>query len=382
MTPSGHLVIQAATLTIADSTPAPGFVVIESDRISRVEEGRHPHPDLDSGGWVVPGFIDLQINGAADCDFLSPTPDGLSAAHAYLLRTGVVAYLPTLISAPEARLRAALAFFAAHARRPGAPRILGVHLEGPFLSPARPGAHNPRYLRTPSVEWIGRLLDDFPGLIRVVTLAPELDGAHEVIDMLVSRGVTVALGHSDATYAQATAAFDRGARLVTHLFNAMRPYHHREPGLAGAALARTDTFCSLIADFVHVHPAVVQQVLLLKGLSRTVLVTDAIGAAGAPTATSTLGDQTVSVRGGAPRLSDGTLAGSILSMDQAVRNTTGPVGKNVRDAVAMATATPADLLGLKRQDVAPGNPADLVVLDRELHVFATIISGQVVYRQQ
>lgn len=374
--------IQSAALSVADRAPARGFVVIEGDRIERVEEGRHPHPDLNSDGWVAPGFIDLQINGAAGCDFLSPTPDGLSAAHAYLLRTGIVAHLPTLISAPEARLRAALASFAELIRRPGAPRVLGVHLEGPFLSPARPGAHSPRYLRTPSVEWIGRLLDDFPGVIRLVTLAPELDGALEVIDLLASRGVTVALGHSDATYAQATAAFDRGARLATHLFNAMRPYHHREPGLAGAALARADIFCSLIADFVHVHPAVVQQVVLLKGPSRTILVTDAIAAAGAPAGTSTLGDQTVSVRDGAPRLSDGTLAGSILSMDQAVRNTADPEGKNLRDAVAMATAAPADVLGLRPQDVAPGNAADLVVLDRELQVVATIVSGQVVYRRR
>ncbi|MGH2373836.1 MAG: N-acetylglucosamine-6-phosphate deacetylase [bacterium] len=374
--------IQAAALLVADRTLARGFVVIEGDRIERVQEGRHPHPDLDSDGLVAPGFIDLQINGAAGSDFLSPTPDGLAAAHAYLLRTGIVAYLPTLISAPEERLRAALAFFAEHARRPGAPRILGVHLEGPFLSPARPGAHNTRYLRTPSVEWIGSLLDDFPGLIRLVTLAPELDGALEVIDMLASRGVVVALGHSDATYAQGMVAFDRGARLATHLFNAMRPYHHREPGLAGAALAREDTFCSLIADFVHVHPAVVQQVLLLKGTSRTALVTDSIAAAGAHAATSTLGDQPVSVRDGAPRLPDGTLAGSMLSMDQAVRNATGPGGKNTHNAVAMATATPAMILGLKHQDVAAGNPADLLVLDRELRVVATIVSGQVVYRRR
>ncbi|MGQ0549214.1 MAG: N-acetylglucosamine-6-phosphate deacetylase [Armatimonadota bacterium] len=360
-----------------------GFVVIEGDRIERVEEGSHPHPDLDGadGSVAAAGFIDLQINGAAGCDFLSPMPDGLAAAHAYLLRTGTVAYLPTLISAPEERTRAALAFFAEHARRPGAPRILGVHLEGPFLSPARPGAHNPRYLRTPSVEWIGRLLDDFPGLIRLVTLAPELDGALEVIDMLASRGIVVALGHSDATYAQAMAAFDRGARLATHLFNAMRPYHHREPGLVGAALAHGDTFCSLIADFVHVHPAVVLHVIALKPF-HTVLVTDAIAAAGVGAATSTLGDQTVSVRNGAPRLADGTLAGSILAMDQAVRNAAAPDGTHARTAVVMATTTPAEVLGLKEGAIAPGNRADLVILDRNLEVLATIVSGQIVYQRR
>lgn len=378
MTRPGRLVIQADDVMVP-GRPS-GFVVIEGDRIERVEEGSHPHPDLEvADGSVAPGFVDLQINGAAGCDFLSPTEDGLAAAHAYLLRTGTVAYLPTLISAPEDRLRASLAFFAEHARRPGAPRILGVHLEGPFLSRARPGAHNPAYLRPPSTEWIGRLLDDFPGLIRLVTLAPELDGALEAIDMLTSRGVVVALGHSDATYAQAMAAFDRGARLATHLFNAMRPYHHREPGLAGAALAHGDAFCSVIADLVHLHPAVLLHVLALKGTFQTVLVTDAVAAAGAEAATSTLGDLTVSVRDGAPRLSDGTLAGSILAMDQAVRNAAGPDGIHARAAVTMATAAPADVLGLNDAAIAPGKRADLVILDGDLHVLATIASGQVLY---
>lgn len=358
----------------------PGFLIIEGERIQRMEDGSHPHPDLDiTEGWLAPGFIDLQINGAAGCDFLSPTPDGLAAAHAYLLRTGTVAYLPTLISAPEERTRAALAFFAEHARLPGAPRILGVHLEGPFLSPARVGAHNPRYLRTPSIEWIGRLLDDFPGLIRLVTLAPELDGALEVIDLLASRGVVAALGHSDATYAQAMAAFDRGARLATHLFNAMRPYHHREPGIVGAALAHSAAACSLIADLVHVHPAVLLQVLTLKSPWDTVLITDAIAAAGARAAAVTLGDQEVTVRDGAPRLPDGTLAGSVLAMDQAVRNAAAPDGINLRPAVEMATAAPARVLGLDEGTITPGGRADLVVLDRDMRVRETIVSGQIVY---
>ncbi|MGH2404981.1 MAG: N-acetylglucosamine-6-phosphate deacetylase [bacterium] len=377
---SGQLVVQAAELMVPASPPIEGFVVIAGSRIEMVQEGRHPHPDLDfTDGPVVPGFIDLQINGAAGCDFLSPTADGLAAAHAFLLQTGTVAYLPTLISAPEERLRAALAFFAEHARRPSAPRILGVHLEGPFLSPARSGAHNPRYLRAPSVDWIATLLDDFPGLIRLVTLAPDLDGALAVIDLLTSRGVVVALGHSDATYAQATAAFDRGARLATHLFNAMRPYHHREPGLVGATLSHPNAYCSLIVDLVHVHPAVIVHVLALKGPRNTVLVTDATSAAGAHAVSGTLGDRTVNVRNGAPRLSDGTLAGSILTMDQAVRNAAAPDGTHLRTAATMASATPADLMGLDGGRIAADNPADLVALNRGLRVVATIVSGQVAY---
>ena len=179
---NGSLVVQADRLVLPDGMRGPGFVVIEGGQITDVGEDRHARPDLDAADQVLaPGFVDLQINGAAGCDFLAPTESGLEAAHAYLLRTGTVAYLPTLISAPDDRLRPALAFFAERMRRRTAPRILGVHLEGPFLSPARPGAHRAEHLRRPSVDWIAGIMREFPGVIRLVTLAPELDGAAEVV---------------------------------------------------------------------------------------------------------------------------------------------------------------------------------------------------------
>ena len=381
MTRTGGWVVQAGELLLGEGIRGPGYAVIDGDRIAEVAEGRYPRPDLDCAhDTLVPGFIDLQVNGAAGCDFLSPTESGLAAAHAYLLSTGTVAYLPTLISGPEDRLRAALSIFAKRARQPGAPRILGVHLEGPFLSPARAGAHRPEHLRTPSVEWIGRLIDDFQGVIRVVTLAPELDGALDVIAMLVSKGITVAVGHSDATYVQAMAAFDRGARLATHLFNAMRPYHHREPGVVGAALLHPAVTCSIIADMVHLHPAVVEQVVALKRSDRTMLVTDAVAAAGARDLSPTLGDQAVAVRDGAPRLPDGTLAGSVLAIDQAVRNLISR-GIVPADAMRMASSTPARVLGLDRWGLVPGGQADLIVLDPDRRVKATIVAGEVVYRR-
>lgn len=380
MTDRGRWVLQAGALLLSDGIRGPGFVTVEADRIVSVASGRHPQPDLDcSSGTLAPGFIDLQINGAAGCDFLSPTESGLAASDAYLLRTGTVAYLPTLISAPEDRVRAALGFFATRARRPGAPRILGVHLEGPFLSPARRGAHRSAYLRTPSVEWIGRLIDDFHGVIRLVTLAPELDGALPVIDGLVARGVAVAVGHTDATYDQAIAAFDHGARLATHLFNAMRPLHHRDPGAVGASLVRTDVTCSLIADFVHLHPAVVQHVITVKGPRRTALVTDAIAAAGTPESESTLGGQDVRLERGAPRLTDGRLAGSVLPLDQAVRNVVAQ-GVPLSDAVCMTACTPAQVLGLDAVAIRAGARADLVVLDHDHRVVATIAGGHLAYR--
>lgn len=373
--------LQAGRLLRREGLTGPGFIEIAGDRIAAVSDGYHPAPELDAADdLVAPGFVDLQINGAAGCDFLRPTPEGLEAASAHLLRTGTVAYLPTLISAPAEQLQGALAFFAAQMERPSlAPRIAGVHLEGPFLSRARPGAHRIEHLRPPSIEFIGRLLDEFPGVIRIVTLAPELDGAMDLIAYLAGRGIVVAVGHTEATYARARAAFDRGARLATHLFNAMGPFHHREPGVVGAALSHPDVTCSIIADLVHLHPAVVAHVIAAKTPARTALITDAVAATGAPGGVWSLGDRDVRVRDGAPRLPDGTLAGSVLTMDAAVRHV-GALGIDLVDALRMASATPAGLLG-RQASIAPGAPADLVVLDARLVVRATVVGGRLVYRQ-
>lgn len=374
-------VLQAGTLLLPEGTARPGFLVVDGERIAQVGDGLHPNPDLSYPDSVVaPGFVDLQINGAAGCDFLRPTEAGLAAARAYLLATGTAAFLPTLISAPEAQLREALSFFAARmdaGGQPDAPRILGVHLEGPFLSPERPGAHRPEHLRTPSIEWIGRLVDDFKGLIRIVTLAPELEGALGVIQYLKTQGIVAAVGHTNATFTEAAAAFDAGARLATHLFNAMPHYHRREPGVVGAALADSRVTCSVVADLVHVHTAVLAQAAALKGWERTALVTDAIGAAGVGHVRMTLGDQAVSVADGAPRLEDGTLAGSILRMDGAVRNMGEAIGAWDL-AVRMASTTPARLLGLEQGEIRVGLRADLVILSGDQAVRSVIVGGRVV----
>ncbi|MCL6552617.1 MAG: N-acetylglucosamine-6-phosphate deacetylase [Firmicutes bacterium] len=377
---TGHRwAIRAGRLLLPHGLSGPGVVEIEDDRIVAVAEGDRPGPALDAADdLVAPGFVDLQVNGAAGCDFLHPTPEGFAAASAHLLRTGTVAYLPTLVSAPPDQLQQALAFFAARMRDPAcAPRIAGVHLEGPFLSRARPGAHAVEHLRPPSLPFIGRLLDEFQGVVRLVTLAPELDGALEVIDTLVRRGVLVAVGHTDATFAQAAAAFDRGARLATHLFNAMRPLHHREPGVVGAALAHSEVTCTVIADLVHLHPAVLAHVIAAKTPARVALISDAVAAAGTAAGASTLGARTVAVRDGAPRLPDGTLAGSVLTMDAAVRHVCA-LGVDLADAVRMASVTPGTLLG-RPAGLAPGAPADLVVLDAGLRVRATIVGGRLVW---
>ncbi len=353
----------------------PGVVTIAGSRIVEVRQGVARRADLAAPeGILAPGLVDLQVNGAVGVDFLS-VGDGtdLEAVRRYLLSTGVTAFLPTLISAPLDRLRTALAWWRRAAAAVEAPRILGVHVEGPFLNPAFKGAHDPRHLRPPDGR-LAALLDEVPGLVRMVTLAPELPRADRVIAALRERGCVVSAGHTAATYEQALAAFARGVRVVTHLFNGMRGLHHREPGIAAAALLHPGITVGLIADLVHVHPAVIRLAVRLKGWRRVALVTDAIAAAGLRRRTARLAGARVRITD-APRLADGTLAGSVLGMDQAVRNLVG-LGVPLRQAVLMASAVPARVLG--RRDlgrIAPGARADLVLFDRWLRAAAVYVGG-------
>ncbi len=322
-------------------------------------------------GIAVPGFIDLQVNGFGGVDFLDADADGYRRAGEALLETGVTAYLPTLITTPEQQLVAAMAEVPAGESRP---RILGMHLEGPFLSPNRLGTHEASARRDPDPALLDRLLDAGP--VRLMTLAPELVGADTLIDRLIERGVTVSLGHTDATAAQANAAFDRGARTITHLFNAMRPFLHRDPGIVGAALARDDVVVSLILDGIHLAPETALTAWH-AARGRTALVTDAITGAGVADGSYSLGNLDVHVHEGTVRGPDGVLAGSVLTMIEAVRNLHA-LGVGIEDAVGAATATPARVLGeleLGRLDV--GLPADIVILDDNVEIERVLVAGEV-----
>jgi len=320
-------------------------------------------------GLAVPGFVDLQVNGFGGIDFLDASSADYHVAGDALLETGVTAFLPTLITSPETELLAALREVPREERRP---RILGVHLEGPFLSPARLGAHGASARRDPDLALLDRLLD--AGDVRLMTLAPELPGAARLIDRLVERGVPVSLGHTDATAAQANAAFDRGARGVTHLFNAMRPFLHRDPGVIGASLARSDVVVSVIVDGIHLAPETVLLAWRVFG-ERLALITDAITAAGVSDGAFSFGRLDIEVSEGAVRGPDGGLAGSVLTMIEAVRNL-HTLGAPLEQAVAAATATPAHLLGdpdLGR--IAPGLPADIVVLNDAIEIERVLVGG-------
>ena len=322
-------------------------------------------------GIAVPGFVDLQVNGFGGVDFLDADADGYRRAGEALLETGVTAYLPTLITSPEQQILAAMREVPISDARP---RILGLHLEGPFLSPNRLGTHEASSRRDPDPALLDRLLDSGP--VRMMTLAPELPGATQLIDRLLERGVAVSLGHTDATAEQANAAFDRGARSVTHLYNAMRPFLHRDPGIVGAALARDDVVVWIIVDGIHLAPETVQ-VVWRAARERLALVTDAITGAGLAEGSYSLGNLDVHVHEGTVRGPDGVLAGSVLTMDEAVRNLHA-LGVPFEDAIAAATSTPARVLAepeLGRIDV--GLPADLVVLNDGLQIERVLVGGEV-----
>ncbi|VVJ21678.1 N-acetylglucosamine-6-phosphate deacetylase (EC [Amycolatopsis camponoti] len=323
-------------------------------------------------GIAVPGLVDLQVNGFAGVDFLSADVDGYAHASAALARTGVLAYQPTLItSRPEQTVTAIET--AAKAQAAEGARILGVHLEGPFLSPARPGTHPVELLRAPDTGLMERLLASGP--VTQVTLAPELPGALDVVGACVRAGVLVACGHSDATAAEAHVAFDRGARSVTHLFDAMRPFTHRDPGIAGAALTRDDVFVGVIADPSHLSPEAVR-LAFQAARGRVVLVTDALAAGGCLDGHYRLGDVEFEVSGGTARRADGTLVGTTITLLDAVRDACA-AGISLEVAVNAATCTPAELfprggIGLLR----PGNRADVVVLDDSLTLRTVLRSAK------
>jgi N-acetylglucosamine-6-phosphate deacetylase len=330
---------------------------------------------------VAPGFLDLQCNGAVGVD-LTTEPERLWQVAAALPRWGVTAWLPTVVTAPpDVRARALAALRMGPPSGPAVASPLGLHLEGPFLAPERKGAHDARHIVAPSSDVIEREGWSHGAGVALVTLAPELPGALGLVRTLVDRGVVVAAGHSSSTAAQATAAVDAGVTYVTHLFNAMAPLHHREPGLAGVALTDERVRVGLIADGLHVDPSVVALAARALG-DRLNLVTDAVAALGAPPGPVRLGRlaAAVSAADGAVRLPDGTLAGSVLSLDRAVRNLVAFAGVPMAVAVRAVTSTPAAVLGLvDRGVVAPGAVGDLVLLTEAGEVVATVIAGRIAH---
>lgn len=329
---------------------------------------------------VLPGLVDLHLHGGGGADAIDAEPEALATLREVHLRHGTVALCPSLLAAEPAQLLRALEVVRA-ATGDGGPgaAVLGAHLEGPFLSPRRAGAQPAEHLRAPDRVLLEELCAAAGPALRVVTLAPELPGALALVELLRERGVTVALGHSDASYEQAIAAVEAGARLVTHTWNAMGPLHHREPGLVGAALLDERLTVEAIADGVHLAPPILRLLRRLKSPDRLALVSDCTAALEAPPGGARLGVQPVAVRGGSARLPDGTLAGSVLTMDRSLATFVAATGASLAEASLCATRTPCALLGeTARGGLEPGQRGDVVVVDGTAALRAVLVRGRLV----
>jgi N-acetylglucosamine-6-phosphate deacetylase len=374
----------------AEFAPSPGVhglrlaqVQVAGGQIQSLHNGAHGRgiPSLDATGCVLlPGFIDLHVHGAAGADTMDATPEALATMAAFYARHGVTAFLATTMTAPLAEIEAAIRTAARyHAQQAPGARLLGVHVEGPFISPEFPGAQLADYIRPPSVAELARLLDAGP--VRMITLAPEQPGAQRLVDLAQARQVLPVMGHTSATFEQCRQALAWGVRQATHTYNAMSGLHHRQPGALGAVLALDGLDAQLIADNIHVHPAAMSILARCKGPAQTLLITDAIRATGLPPGEYDLGGQPVTVAAGACRLANGTLAGSILTMERGLANFMAATGLSIDQAWPASSRTAARSLGMEQQVgcLCPGGAADLVLLDKQLEVVATLVAGEVVY---
>ena len=382
-------VLDAAAILSPFERFSPGRVVVRGDRIEavggmsdvRVPEGATRVDAMSL--TLVPGFIEPHVHGCGGFDVMEATPESMAVICTTLARHGTTSFLPTTVSSPVDEIESALDRLGALIRTPffGA-RPLGIHLEGPFLNAQRRGTHQESYVRMPDAGLLSNWLERAKGTIKLLTMAPELSGFGPVSDLARREGVVVAMGHSDATYAEAIAAVNAGTRYAVHTFNAMRPFSHRDPGIVGAVLDDERIFAEIIADGVHVAPEVVRTFAKAKGPNRLILATDATSATGMPDGRYALGTSHVEVRAGVCRNAEGRLAGSTLTQDRALRNLIQWTGMRLDDAVRGLTANPAVALSLEgRGRIEPGAFADLVLLDSNPEVIRTYVGGVIAFER-
>lgn len=380
MTPDASYKLEAAHVITPDDRHSPGWLTIEGGRIADVGEGDGPEgPAAErlEGLTLAPGFVDVHVHGGGGYSLTTDDPAEIAAFAAWAPSTGVTSFLASVVAGDlEQGIRFTRAI--AEAGQPAGANLLGVNLEGPFLNPERSGAIPKPWIVPPDADVFNRLRGAAEGKLRLMTVAPEIDGAESLIEPAVSQGVTVSVGHTDATYEEARGAFRLGAAHVTHAFNAMRQFHHREPGPLGAALTSDNVTVEVIADGVHLHPATVRWLVGAFGAGRVALVTDGTPLAGAGGGSFRLGSTTAEVREGRATLADGTIAGSVATMDEMVRNVVSWGICDLAGGVLMASTVPARTAGVTKSKgrLAAGYDADLVAIDEDLRVVRTWIAGR------
>jgi N-acetylglucosamine-6-phosphate deacetylase len=335
--------------------------------------------------FIVPGYIDIHVHGGGGSDVMDGEYEAIKQVAATHARFGTTAFLPTTMTMTKDKIIKSLkSIHEARLKGTGTAEILGIHLEGPYINPEKKGAQKEEDIKKVSVEEFLEFNQASGNLIRLVTIAPEMPGAIDFIRWLHQQGIIVSVGHSNATYKQVQEGIQAGLSHVTHIFNAMRGLHHREPGVVGAALSSPKLIVEMIADGVHLHPMVLKMLTQIKESEKLVLITDAMRAAGFKEGTYDLGGQEVIVTQGQAKLKNGTLAGSVLTMDKAVKNLVTKVGISLLNAVQMASYNPAKCLGIddRKGSLELYKDADIVILNKNLETELTMVAGKVVYRRK
>ena len=366
-----------------------GVILIEGGRIFSVgTDGGVAVPCsariLDFGEKIaVPGFVDIHTHGGGGVDVMEASKEKIERLAVFAASHGVTSILPTTVSAPhESLIKIVETLGELVGRETGGAEVLGINLEGPYINPEKRGAQPAEYIRPPSIHEFRELWEASGRSVKIVTLAPEIEGAGKLVAELRRLGIVASVGHSDATYGEVLEAVRLGLSHATHTFNAMRGFHHREPGVVGAVLLSRELTAEVISDNVHVHPEAVKLLVRMKGARLTTLVTDSIMAAGMPDGEYRLGGQRVIVRNGVCRIESGSLAGSTLTMDTAVRNTMEATGLPLRTVVKMATVNPARIAGVweRKGSIEPGKNADITIIDDRVNVYTTIVRGKIVFQ--
>ncbi|MCF6465814.1 N-acetylglucosamine-6-phosphate deacetylase [Clostridium sp. Cult2] len=362
-------------------------LIIDKGKIAKIEKqeeidknGIDTIVDLE-GKFLAPGFIDIHNHGNSGYDIMDSTEEALDRIAEFHLKNGVTSFLGTVITSSYENISKAIDNIVKYENKKDKAQLLGIHLEGPFFSQEKKGAQPSQYIKKPNVEDIEKLIEISNGKMKMVSLAPEIGGALNIISFLKSKGITVAIAHSNATFEEAKKGIDYGATVATHLYNGMRNFSHREPGIIGASLTDDRVYCEIIYDRIHLHDASVEIAISMKGFDKIVLVSDAMRAAGLKDGDYELGGQKVIVNKGAAKLENGSLAGSTLNLRDAVYNLVHILNIPIQEAIRMASLSPAKAIGIDRTkgSIEIGKDADLILLDKDINILASIVGGKFIW---